>query len=318
MNHESRMALIKEASSFGISSRLLGLSGYSGEKVIGFLQRIAKEMDVDNECYLEVGVFQGMSLISVAGVRSDLLCVGVDNFSQFDPDGKNKELVLERMALNNIENIRLVEKDFEDALQGLDEHISGKMIGLFFVDGPHDYRSQLMCLEMVKPYLSANALIVVDDSNYSHVRQANADFLRINPEFKLVFQAYTFGHPMNHGNVMDEFRMGWWNGINVIVKDQENKLEVMYPFTEADKTLFYNDHIVHSEKYSYLAPEAVNLIGRLLDYKFISAFAVIMRAYKKMRRAKIKIQGYKKTYRHMNVNTDDIYGEYFNPGEKNR
>ena len=181
MNHESRMALIKEASSCGISSRLTGLSGYSGEKVMGFLQRIAKELDVDKECYLEVGVFQGMSLISVAGVKSDLLCVGVDNFSQFDPDGKNKELVLERIGLNNIENIRLVEKDFEDALLGLDEHISGKMIGLFFVDGPHDYRSQLMCLEMVKPYLSENALIVVDDSNYISCKASKFRLLANKP-----------------------------------------------------------------------------------------------------------------------------------------
>ena len=123
---------------------------------------------------------------------------------------------------------------------------------------------------------------------------------------------------MNHRNAMDEYRMGWWNGVNVIEKDQENKLEVMYPFTESDKTLFYNDHIVHSEKYSYLAPEAVNFIGRLLDYKFISAFVVIIRAYKKMRRAENKKQGHKNNYRHMNVNTDEISGEYFNPGVKTR
>ncbi len=129
-----------------------------------------------------------------------------------------------------------------------------------------------MCLLLIKPYLADNAVIVVDDSNYRHVRQANRDFLLTNQEFKLTYQTYTAAHPEN---LKKEARMeaeaGWWNGINVILKDNKGSFKPFYPPTLRNRQLFENDHIIHTVRY----PEAVrkyswltNILAKLRGGKF--------------------------------------------------
>ena len=265
--------LISETEKNGVLSSIEGLSGYSGKKIIGALQRFGrfKEMD-EGAGYLEIGVFQGLTLISVAGVLKSAAAIGVDNFSQFDIDGKNRNIVLERIARNNIKNAFLINMDFEEALLSLENHLGNAKIGLYFVDGPHDYRSQLLCLEWIKPYLSERAIIVVDDSNYRHVRQANHDFLINNPSFKLFYEAYTDQHP----GTMDVKKRtaaedGWWNGVNILVKDPENELKQMFPPTMKDKSLYFNEHILHSSKYAFLAPDALLFFSCLMNLKLFRA-----------------------------------------------
>ena len=182
--------------------------------MVGALQRVAQYQEQLNQgAYLEVGVFQGLTLLSVAGVLSKSRAFGVDTFAQFDEDGRNRRLINERIDLNQLKNVSMIEHDYEDALEALTEHIGDTKIGLYFVDGPHDYRSQLMCLLLATPFLSESAVIVVDDCNYPWVRLANRDFLISNPSFKLIFEAYMECHP---GNMSEQkvalARKGWWNG----------------------------------------------------------------------------------------------------------
>ena len=46
------------------------LTGFSGEKIIGLLQRFSTLFTEEKACYLEVGVFQGLTLLSVASAGS--------------------------------------------------------------------------------------------------------------------------------------------------------------------------------------------------------------------------------------------------------
>ncbi len=168
------------------------LDGFSGEKLVGLMQRLPGLFAHDeNACYLEVGVFQGLTLLSIAAANPNFKCYGIDNFAFFDPDGQNKGIIEKRIAKLNLSNAFLIEKDYEDALESLSIELGQTKIGVYFIDGPHDYRSQLMCLELALPYLTDHAVIVIDDSNYKHVRQANRDFLKIHPSYKLIFEAYT-------------------------------------------------------------------------------------------------------------------------------
>ncbi len=192
--------VIEESEKIGLCDNTLPdiLSGFSGEKLVGLMERLAGLYRGDeNICYLEVGVYQGLTLLSVAAANLNIKCYGIDNFAFFDPQGKNIEIIKERQSKLNIANAFLIEKDYEDALESLSEHIKNQKVGVYFIDGPHDYRSQLMCLELVLPYLSNHSVIIVDDSNYSHVRQANRDFLKTHPSLKLIFEAYTSSHPLN-------------------------------------------------------------------------------------------------------------------------
>jgi hypothetical protein len=224
MNNDKVIGIIQNPDDLNILFTHPDLSGFSGRKIIALLQNIACCLDQKNEVYLEVGVFQGMSLVSVSKVFSGAT-FGIDNFSQFDPDKKNYDLIRNHCKKFELNNLNLLNFDFEVALKNLESHLDGKKIGLYFIDGPHDYRSQLMCLLLARPFLSEDAVIVVDDSNYRDVRQANDDFLSINTSFKLVCERYTTSHPSNMSTEEKVTAIdGWWDGINIMVNDNNYNL----------------------------------------------------------------------------------------------
>jgi len=279
------------------------LSGFSGKKIIALLQNLVRCLDPQKEAYLEIGVFQGMSLISVSRVF-DGKTYGIDNFSQFDPERRNYNLIREHCLRLGIENANLINCDMEAALKNLQDYTGNRKIGLFFIDGPHDYRSQLMCLLLTKPYLSENAVIVIDDSNYRHVRQANADFLSAYPSFKLVFERYTGAHPHNMTpEAKKEAKGGWWNGINVLMHDNLNDLPVRKISTVESKILYYNDHHVHTSRYADCAPEAMAVTHVLKPLRPLKLIARLINLYKKIRRSDPLFHG---KFRHLNTYTDDL------------
>jgi hypothetical protein len=252
---------IREAESKGMLKENPILTGFSGKKMMGALQRFAAEFTDEKNCYLEVGVFQGLTLLSVGSVaKGDVF--GIDNFAFFDKDGKNQSIVEDRRSKLGLDNVHLINADYEDALHALEKHLNGRKISVYFVDGPHDYRSQLVCLLFAKPFLSENAVIVVDDSNYNDVRQATADFLVSHPEYKLFYQAYTACHPINMDKkTEEEARNGWWDGINVIVRDKNNELKAEYPSTIRSRKLFEADQNTHSARF----PEAAYIGIKLAE-----------------------------------------------------
>lgn len=273
------------------------LSGLSGTKIISLIRNLAEKIVNHDTTYLEVGVYRGLTLLSAAASVPEYEVFGIDNFAFFDSEGKNLAIIKERMRKLGIKNARIINKDYEDALENLNAFTGGKKAGIYFIDGPHDYRSQLMCLLLVKPWLSDDAVIIIDDCNYLHVRQANMDFLKTNPEFKLVFQTYTKAHPSNLSpDERKEAESGWWNGINVIVRDRENIFKPFFPPTMKDKTLFTNDHIIHSSKY----PEAFRKYSRLIH---------IIESLHGRRTGK-RMKG---KYRSLNTYSDDLIYENFNP-----
>jgi len=241
------------------------LTGFSGKKLLGLLQRVNSLFEHDDQaCYLEVGIFQGLTLLSVASHCRSLSCFGIDDFSYTAHGNNNYDIVKERIANLGLSNVTVINKDYEDAFEVLESNIASKKIAVYFIDGPHDYRSQLMCLEYAVPYLHDNALIVVDDSNYQHVRQANRDFLVTHKEWKLVFEAYTQKHP--HNMTDTEYLSasdGWWNGVNVLARDLDNVLNPMLPPTDRARTLYINQHVVHSNRFAELAPDSVAFVAAL-------------------------------------------------------
>ncbi len=303
--------LIREAEATGVLHQPRDVSGYSGERLIGALQRIAKYQETRGAGgYLEIGVFQGLTLISVASVLEKTPACGVDNFAQLDPGNINEKLVRNRAAANDLTNVKIINADYEDALEDLKRHIGDSKIGTYFVDGPHDYRSQLVCLQLIRPYLSEFAVILVDDSNYRHVRLANRDFLLQNPEFKLLFESYTECHPANMNKATEqEARKGWWNGVNIIVHDPENRLKAMMPPTLRTRELFYNEHIVQSARYSFLAPEALFIVQTLLSCRLFRFSLQLFRIIKKLRHANRELVG---TFRAANTFSEDLPESNFN------
>lgn len=260
---------IKEAvESEGIITDDKVLTGFSGYRMIRLLQNVSKVRLDSSTCYVEVGVFQGLTLLSVAKVVENAQIYGIDNFAFFDRNGKNISIINERTKKLQLNNVNIINEDYEDALEDLSKHIGSKKVGVYFVDGPHDYRSQLICLELIKPFLADDAIIIIDDCNYRHVRQANRDFLFNNKGFKLLFQSYSKCHPLNLStSERKDAEKDFWNGINVIVRDGENKLKSYFPPTFRSRNLYENEHILHTSKLPdtivYFIP-LVNLLGGLI------------------------------------------------------
>ena len=273
------------------------LSGFSGAKILSLLKNLAEVIVSNETTYVEVGVYRGLTLLSVAGSVPDHEVYGIDNFAFFDKDGRNQDIINERMNLLNLRNARIINEDFENALENLEKFTHDKKTGLYFIDGPHDYRSQLMSLLLIKPWLSEDAIIIVDDCNYNHVRQADRDFLMTNREFKLIFQAYTKAHPENlNAGERKEAEAGWWNGINVIARDPDNCFNSFFPPVIKDKRLFTNDHHIHTAKY----PEAFRKYSRITDI-FASTLG--------------KMEGKSQTgkYKSLNTYSDELIFDNFNP-----
>ena len=61
-------------------------------------------------------------------------------------------------------------------------------IGVYVYAGAHDYRAQLLALQLVKPLLAPQALIIAFGSKYSTVQQAHWDFLATTPQAQLLLE----------------------------------------------------------------------------------------------------------------------------------
>jgi len=254
---------VRETDSAGLlhDRRDAGLSGISGLKTVGALQRLVRLFAGDETaCYLEIGVFQGLTLVSSALEAPALPCFGVDNFRILDPNGENLGIVQNRINSFRAENATLLNMDFEDALENLDVHTGGRKVGVYFVDGPHDYRSQMVCLLGAKRHLAERAVIVIDDANYGDVRMATRDFLLSHGEFKMVFEGYSPAHPANlDADARAKWEAGWLNGVNILVRDPDGLLPPMLPPVDGDRSVFFNEWLVHRLRLARLAPEAVAL-----------------------------------------------------------
>jgi hypothetical protein len=60
-------------------------------------------------------------------------------------------------------------------------------------------------------------------------------------------------------------RAGWWNGVNVLVHDPLDRLPRRFPPTLRDRSLFFNDHEVHSARYADYAVGALKLLDASLE-----------------------------------------------------
>ncbi|MEL7490837.1 MAG: class I SAM-dependent methyltransferase [Pseudomonadota bacterium] len=194
------------------------LTGMSGRKFRTLVVELVRRSQ--SGCYLEIGTFRGKTILTSANANPDKDHVAVDNFSQFDKDGENLRILNE--ASNELTNFKIHDQDYEIMLR---ESRLPKA-GVYFFDASHDYRSQIIALINAPRFLTEGGVILVDDTNYHHVRYASYDFVTAFPAFKLVAEIYTGIHPGKLAGAEKEHVVAtWWNGVNVIVHDPDNKYE---------------------------------------------------------------------------------------------
>jgi Methyltransferase domain len=153
----------------------------------------------DDEAYLNVGVWNGFSLLAGLHRNPGKRCIGIDNFSQF---GSPREAFMARFTEYRGPGHEFFDMDYEEYLSTRHEG----PIGLYFYDGDHAYEHQLRGLQVAEPFFSDDCMVLVDDANWPEPYDATYDFIaRSEREYEIVIDARTASgeHPT------------WWNGLIV-------------------------------------------------------------------------------------------------------
>jgi hypothetical protein len=120
--------------------------------------------------YVNVGVWNGFTLLSGMVDNPRKTCVGIDNFSQF---GGPRRAFLERFNKHKSAAHSFYDMDYRDYFRG--PHRG--MIGAYLYDGEHSYANQFEGLQVAEPYFADDCLVFVDDTNWSEPRSATLDFI---------------------------------------------------------------------------------------------------------------------------------------------
>jgi protein O-GlcNAc transferase len=159
-------------------------------------------MEAD-EVYCEVGTFQGGTLVGALLDRPGKIAYAVDNFSLFDTSGENFKILNNNLSKFGLtEQVIFNNQSMEDFFINLEKDKT--------YDGAHDYRSQLLGLMFARPFFAQQALIVVDDTNWVDVNQANKDFIATHPQCELLLDLPT---------AVVGCEKTFWNGIQVLSWD---------------------------------------------------------------------------------------------------
>ena len=169
-----------------------------------------------NQAYLNIGVWNGFTLLTGMAGNAEKKCIGVDNFSH-----KNAP---RRAFLRRFEKARgpahaFHEADFRDYLSNQHK----EPLGLYLFDGPHTYEDQLDGLTLAEPFFARGCLVLVDDTNWPQVREANLDFIKKSPfEYRMLLDVQTprTGHPT------------FWNGLMLFERGKRKAAGAAIPRPE--------------------------------------------------------------------------------------
>jgi predicted O-methyltransferase YrrM len=112
------------------------------------------------ECYLEIGTFQGKSLVSAMLDNPPKKVFACDNFSEFTESNSYKRLMNNLSKYGFKEQVVFYNDDFKKTLNKKNINIP---VGLYFFDGPHDKDNQYQGIKLGEPLLADQALVLVDD-----------------------------------------------------------------------------------------------------------------------------------------------------------
>ena len=183
-----------------------GIKGMTTPLIRGLINHLAKDIDL----YVEIGSYQGSTLIAAADGNPSTLCIGIDNFVEFDKLRQNEQIL--RKATKPFSNIEFWNKDGYVALKELAQK-DGVDVGCFFYDGNHTYADTLKALEMMDESLAKDGTMIIDDTNMGNddwsdeIGQSVLDFCKSH-NYEVIFERTSAKNGSSD----------YWNGIMVIAR----------------------------------------------------------------------------------------------------
>ncbi len=176
-----------------------GVEGMTTANIRGLINYFAGKSTV----FLEIGSYKGQTLCSAAYKNPNTICIGVDNFSQFNKLGENERILKE--AIKPFPNIEFWKMEAIEAIKEIDK--KGIKVGCFFYDGDHSLAATLDALTAIESLMTEDGIIIVDDTNFEDVDNAVKMFLK-SGKWDVVFEKSTPKKVNGHKD--------WWNGIVVL------------------------------------------------------------------------------------------------------
>jgi hypothetical protein len=164
------------------------------------LLNLASRHVLADEVYVEVGCWRGLSLAGAAAGNGTHI-YACDDFSMRRRD---RDILTQTIARQTAKGqVRFYEMDFRKFLTLAPWR--PRRVGGYFYDGNHSFARQFEALELIVPWLSDDAVVVVDDTNDAPVRAANRLFTRCLPGLEVVADIRT----------RTPRAATWWNGVQV-------------------------------------------------------------------------------------------------------
>lgn len=184
-----------------LTQPLLKIEGMSSDKVRHLLNNLCT---LQGGAYLEIGCFKGSTLLSAIYRNQATLkdVVAIDNWVEF---GGPKAAFMENVSRYATQPIRFFETDcFSVNLKSFFYPIN-----IYFYDGGHRQADQKAALTYFHPIFDDIFIVVIDDWNWSDVREGTRAALR-ELGYTVLYQRELF-------NEKFEDRSSWWNGLFVAV-----------------------------------------------------------------------------------------------------
>lgn len=170
---------------------------YSTYAIGSIINWFVEQMPVE-QCYLDVGTWQGFSLVSGAVGNPTKHCIGVDDFSQ--TDGFTE-------VINNIvpyQNIYFHRGGYQKYFQ---KHTWP--IGVYHYDADHREDCQCYALMLARPFMQKDSVIIIDDWSWEHVKTATYNFMKwSNGGFEIIYEESYDNKPIEDCNL--------WNGLAIL------------------------------------------------------------------------------------------------------
>ena len=199
--------VLEENNDFEGARHLVDVEGMSSTRICNFLNALVRRMD-EGERYLEIGTWQGRTLLSAAFRNEGRLCFACDKFRVFGR-WTGWGFKAKRRLYQNLERYRHQSAEirfFQMTSRRLfaRDRVAGP-IGVYFYDGDHGYRLTRHGVVAAAPFLSRRSVVLVDDWNDHIIRVGARDGIR-DAGLEILWEREFEG---------DRTDGGWWNGLGV-------------------------------------------------------------------------------------------------------
>jgi hypothetical protein len=151
------------ASRSELDPAVLEMDGMSGKKYRMLINNLIRGLD--HPTYLEIGSWVGSTLCSAIN-RNSVRATAIDNWSQFGGPKAQFAANLERFKTPNA-IVSFFEKDFRSV-----DYTQLGRFNVYMFDGPHSAADQFDGIAIAQPALDEDFILIIDDWNWTHTRQA--------------------------------------------------------------------------------------------------------------------------------------------------